>query len=199
MWRRYRAHEKLKSWAEAAAEEFESRWRQCRPEDTALFDQLGGAHSEQVTVDHIHVLSAANGIKRPWRLDIHGVCAAALLLASEIAAPLSVLLSNLLSSDEGWTAVTLEGFIKAKEQGPIRMTKTRGLLPQSVIMQLLHRIVMETVGPILDKESDRLGLSNLILGGAKGGQPLDLPFTASQVLEKGRDRHNAAAVAQGDV
>ena len=79
------------------------------------------------------------------------------------------------------------------------MSKTCGLLPQTVLLNIFNRIVMARVCPILDKESRDKGVGTLLLGGAKGSQTHDITFTRAQVLEKGRDRHGAGAAAQSDV
>lgn len=79
------------------------------------------------------------------------------------------------------------------------MSKTRGILPQTVLVNLLHKIVMSTVGPWLDRASEQRKVSHCILGGSKGSQPQDVSFAALQVLEKGRDRHDEGSVAQADI
>ena len=79
------------------------------------------------------------------------------------------------------------------------MEKTRGLLPQTVLLNLLNRIIIMNVGPLLDSASVASGVHRYILGATKGNQTQDITFSCAQVLEKGRDRHNAAAVAQADI
>ena len=76
--------------------------------------------------------------------------------------------------------------------------KTRGLMPQTVL-NILNQLVMINITPCIDIFSIEHGLSNIILGGNKGSQPQDVTFAIAQALEKGRDRRNAAAVAQADV
>ena len=66
------------------------------------------------------------------------------------------------------------------------MSKTRGLLPQTVLLNILNRA---SVGC----------LNHLLLGGARGSRPLDTSFLKIHVLEIRRNRENAAAIAQADV
>jgi len=78
------------------------------------------------------------------------------------------------------------------------MSKTRGLLPQSVLLNIMNLVVKERISPFIETASADKGIQNFILGGSKGCQPQDVSFTVMQVLEKGRDRRNQAAVAQAD-
>ena len=80
----------------------------------------------------------------------------------------------------------MQSFVKAKQRGSILMSKTRGLLPETVLLNILN---CASVGC----------LKHLLLGGAKGSQPLDISFVKMHVLEKRRHRENAAAIAQADV
>ena len=187
------------SWASDAESDFESRWRQEVLSDLAMFEDLDGSMPASVVVYDSDVWRAIDALKKPWVLDHAGVCGAALRLVPEVAEPLAILASLLLSSDSEWDEISVQGFVKGKERGQIPMSKTRGLLPQTVLLNVLNRIVMAKIGPRLDAASEHLGVKNLILGGAKGSQPQDITFTVAQVLEKGRDRHDAAAVAQSDI
>ena len=74
--------------------------------------------------------------------------------------------------------------------------QNKGLLPQTVLLKIMNRIVMSKLGPFIDAASERYGFSNVVLGGVRGSQPQDISFTVSQVLETGRDR---SKVAQADV
>ena len=78
----------------------------------------------------------------------------------------------------------MHGFIKAKERGSIPFTKTCGLLPQTVLLNILNRMVMAKISVLLDRYSISSGVKQFINGGSKGSQPQDISFTASQVLEK---------------
>ena len=55
------------------------------------------------------------------------------------------------------------------------------------------------MGPFVEACSSDRGVKTILLGSGKGSQTQDVTFTASQVLEKARDRHNAGAVAQADI
>jgi hypothetical protein len=186
-------------WASEAETDFQSRWRQDKQADLALFEALDGSLPASMVVYDSDVWRAIDQLKKPWALDRAGVCAAALRLVPEVAQPVASLASLLLSSDDEWEHVVVEGFVKGKERGLIPMSKTRGLLPQTVLLNILNRIVMGRISPHLDAASERLGVKNIILGGGKGSQPQDITFATAQVLEKGRDRMNAGAVAQSDI
>ena len=58
-------------------------------------------------------------LNKPWRLDEQGVCVAALRLVPELTTPLAVLISSLLSSDDGWDSLTVLGYVKGKQRGDI--------------------------------------------------------------------------------
>ena len=186
-------------WAAEAEKDFGMRWTQHQQADQDLFNELSGSVPASVVVYEFEVWRAIDQLKKPWALDHAGVCAAALRMVPEMAEPLSRLAAWVLSSDEEWDQISVQGFVKGKERGCIPMSKTRGLLPQTVFLNILNRIVMGRIGPILDAASESLGVKDLMLGGAKGSQPQNITFASSQVLEKGRDRHDAAAVAQADV
>ena len=192
-------HSDAVNWVPAVTTEFQNRWKQQHAFDTELFEALQGSAAATVQVFEQDVWSAILQLKKPWVLDHTGVCAAALRMVPEVADPLSRLSSRLLSSDTEWSHVVVKGFVKAKERGNITVGKTRGLMPQTVLLNILNRLVMLHITPFIDIYSMEYGLSNVILGGNKGSQPQDVTFTIAQVLEKGRDRHNAAAVAQSDV
>ena len=138
-------------------------------------------------------------LKHPWKLDHAGICGAALRMVPEVAQPLAVLAGKLLSSDEGWENMSIQGFVKGKARGPIPVSKTRGLLPQTVLLNILNKLVMGRLGPTLDAESVRRGVNALVSGGSRGSQTRDITFTIAQVLEKARDRHDGGAVAQTDI
>ena len=62
-----------------------------------------------------------------------------------------------------------------------------------------HRFICSRLEHLLNTYAENHCIRDSILGAGGGGQPLDIGFTISQVLEKGRDRHNCAAVCQADI
>ena len=88
-------------------------------------------------------------------------------MVPEVAQPLADLTSELLSSDAGWNDVTIHGFVKGNERGCIAMSKTTGLLPQSVFLIVMNRIIMLINSPALDRESARRQVNTVLVGGAK--------------------------------
>ena len=186
-------------WSEAVDKEFEERWRQTNHEDLLLFEQLGGMQEIYLDIDPAEVLEACSAIKKPKRRDLEGVCCQAIRLCAQLHAPLALLLAKTMASDAAMSDISLVGFVKAKLRGVITADKTRGLVPQLALLQIMDRIVQKRVTPTLDTFSFDRSTKGLLLGSGKGGQTRDVVFCASQVLEKGRDRFNSAAVALGDI
>ena len=91
------------------------------------------------------------------------------------------------------------GFCEGEERRGVPLSKTRGLLPQIVLLNILKRVVMARSALTLCGESSRRGFDVLLLGGARGSEPQDIIFAIAQVLETARDRYDAGAVAQADI
>ena len=145
------------------------------------------------------MLDACSTIKKPKRRDLEGACCYAIRLCAQLHAPLAQLIATTLASDATMSDLGLVGFVKAKLRGVITADKTRGLVPQLAFLQIMDSIVQKRVTPALDTFSRDRSIKCLLLGSGKGGQTRDVVFCASQVLEKGRDRFNSAAVALGDI
>ena len=189
------------AWVSALADDFETRWHQDRLHDLDLFQSLGGLKEANISVSESELSDAVASCKRSAKLDIDGLCVRAVSLPSSqvFIRSTAELLSCLLSSDTPWEDVCLLGFVKGKRKGSVTPGETRGLLPQTTLLQLSNKLVLNKLRSHLDVWAESVGVAGRILGSGKGAQTRDINFCASQVLEKGRDRFNAAAVAIGDI
>lgn len=66
-------------------------------------------------------------------------------------------------------------------------------------MKLLTMVVEMAILPLCTLHDLKTGFGQQVFGHGRGGQTLDLIACATQVLEKGRDRQNCAAVTALDV
>ena len=91
------------------------------------------------------------------------------------------------------------GYVKQKDCGGSSPQRLRGIVPNSVALRLLSNITFLHLDPGVDVFSVEHGMKERVLGGGRGGQPLDIAATAQMVLQLGRDRDDLAAVGQLDV
>ena len=156
----------------------------------------GGTENGQLFIEDTVIDYICDMVKDPYKLDEMGACIK-VLRRSWVSK--GAVVQNLLNSDKAWEGIQLNGFAKAKAQGPIPVSKTRGLVPQWSILQACHLVVRTKLEPVLDAWSQRHGTADIVLGSSRGGTPADLYFTALRVLEVGRDRKDEAVVGQADV
>ena len=109
---------------------------------------MGSSETLRVIADDI-----AGKAKQPYKLDRNGVCFAILRLDG--CSRVVPLLFDLLGSDAAWQDVELFAFFKAKSPGPQKARKTRGMIPQSTELQLVHMILREYIEPLLDLYSSK--------------------------------------------
>ena len=117
-------------------------------QDLELFQSLGGFHDAHVDVSDSEFSDALASCKRYAKLDIDGICVRAVALPSSQFFNRSVrkLLSCLLSSDLLWKDVSLLGFVKGKKKGNVSPGETRGMLPQTTLLQPVRSMRM-SLGP----------------------------------------------------
>ena len=108
-------------------------------------------------------------------------------------------LEDMLNKDGAWTERIEEGFIKGKIKDTRHLKDCRGVLPQSTVLQILTLLVSSAVEPLCSLYDLGDACRRNVFGHGRGGQIQDIISCASQVLEKGRDRHNCGAVAMQDV
>ena len=186
-------------WSESVDKEFEERWKQTSQQDLQIFEQLGGQQDVVLHVAPEKVLDACSTVKKPKRRDLEGVCCHAIRLCPQLHAPTADLIARTLASDANVSELRLVGFVKAKARGVITADKTRGLVPQLSLLQIMYRVLQKRVTPSLDDFSRERSMKGLLWDNGNGCQTRDVIFCASQVLKKGRDRFNSAAVALGDI
>ena len=164
-----------------------------------MFDSLNESRDAPVVVYERDLWNAIQQLKKPWVRDHVGVCSAALRLVPEVAQTLAVLICRVAACDQQFDGVFIQGFVQGKRRGKIPMSKTHGLLPQPVFLNIVNRLIIAKGGPFIDEASLAYDISTCILCSFKGSQPQDVSFSMLHVLETARDRHDSAAVAQADV
>jgi hypothetical protein len=96
-------------------------------------------------------------------------------------------------------ALVIQGRVNAKQPGPINKTAARPLLPQPVVLEMLHSIVFSQLcNPVL--EFARMHhLENVILGAFTGHQGMEVVYALQLVVEIGLDRRSQFSVCSSDV
>ena len=186
-------------WLGPVANEYERQWKRDADEDLLLFASCGGYSELDIVVDEDELSRASKQCKKRDRLDNYGLCIRALELPVGLCAPLCKVLSGMLSHDVLMSQLGLSGTVKGKERGIVGVEETRGLAAQPCLLELASRVMISRVQEPLDVWSKREGLVGFVMGCGKGAQTRDVSWNLSQALEKGRDRHNDAAVASGDI
>ena len=161
-----------RQWVTEVAKEFEEdRWFCDNPDDETFLNDLGGTADHKVTVHVDDVITAADTLKKPWRLDCNSVCAAAVKDCPNIARAVAPVFSSLLGSDESWDAVNLQGFVKNNKRGNLESSGLRAVFPQTIVMLLLSSLVALAIQPAIDCWSLDQGLDHCVMGGSRGCMP----------------------------
>ena len=132
------------------------------------------------------------------KLDSNGVSLSAFRMMHRAQPDMMVhYINELVSSHAAISAQQIHGKVWGKECSQPRAGATRAILPLSVPLGLLDKIVSDRLN---DWISRNISLPDSIyIGAAPKTQCLDVAFTAQQILEKGNDDNGRGVVAQGDV
>lgn len=178
--------------------DFGQRWAPTSEADLQLLFTLGAEQIEHVACD-VNVLQAvASSCKKPWKKECSAICANAIHEVTPCHGPLVSLLGCMVSSGTGLKEMELHGIVLEKRKGVVKHSEARGLIHQMVVLFPIDSMLAKRVGPLLREWSGKVGMQGHIWGGYKGGRTRDVNHCVSQELEKGRDRDNPCAVAQGD-
>ena len=89
--------------------------------------------------------------------------------------------------------------VKAKKVGTVHAKDRRVLMPQPIILQILHSLFYAVVEPIITSRLEACGLNQVVLGAAKGNQDMDITFGVQRAIERVCDESSDECSAQCDV
>ena len=185
--------------AAAITSEFERRWNDVdAEEESVVLTERFEADDIDISIDDF--AAAARELRRPFIRDAAGLPPAALLGSLRFLAAALEPIKCILGSDEkSVIALQEQGYVKQKENGGKNVQRLRALIPNSTILRLLSNIVRTKILPKVDEFSCEHEMNTRVLGGGRGGQPLDIIATAQMVLQIGRDNDDKAAIGQLDI
>ena len=129
------------------------------------------------------ILRAASSLKRQFIQDLRGVPPASLVLHAKVAEACVTSFQQLLARDSAWSASEEIGYVKQNVKDSCLPTKLRGVLPNSTGLRIASTIALHRVSSFLDEYSKAEHLQQRVLGGSRGGQPIDIAFTGKLVLQ----------------
>jgi hypothetical protein len=103
-------------------------------------------------------------------------------------------------TDHKWLqCITVKGPLKATAPGPVAPENTRSILPQPVLLQVLHNLLCERMRAPLRALMRQLGCANAIMGGTGGLQVMDFIQPAQVFLELAADNGSEWSISSGDI
>lgn len=160
----------------------------------SLFDD------KDVDFADIETVKAVYACKRKSTLDHFGVCSQALCFAVISSAGAWATFFSRLANDHLWLqCITVKGPLKAKASGPVLPANMRAILPQPVLLQVLHNLLCGRMREPLRARMKQIGCSNDIMGGTGGLQVMDLIQPAQLFMELALDKGSKWSAASGDI
>ncbi|CAK0867540.1 unnamed protein product, partial [Prorocentrum cordatum] len=143
---------------------------------------------------------AVSNMKSKAVFDGYGVAVLAFQLAFRARPrPIARVLTDLLNSSPLLATVQIQGVLKSKTTGAPTLSDLRALLPQPVILQPLHLLLIDMAGPLVESIADDFGVSDRALGNSKGRQCLDVVFPLQLGTEAAADPSTEHTVIAYDI
>jgi hypothetical protein len=179
------------------AEAFQAKWGGMQEHRSHLMHHL--FEDKDMEFSETEIAKAIHACEKRSKLDHFGICSQALCYAVISHSHSWALFFSRLANDHQWLqCITVKGSLKAKAP-PVKPENTRSILPQPVLLQVLHNLLCESVRLPLRTRVRQLGCANAIMGGTGGLQVMDLIQPAQAFLELAADNGSTWSMASGDI
>jgi hypothetical protein len=180
------------------AECLQRKWGGSAPHRAELLESL--FHEKQVHFSEAETLRAVYECKKKAKLDHCGLCSQALSLAMLTQASQWATFFTRLANDATWLqCITVKGPLKAKAPGAVRPENTRTILPQPVLLQVLHNLLCGKMRDRMRSRFKDIGCTSCIMGGVAGHQVLDLVQPLQIFTELALDNGSTWSAASADI
>ena len=97
--------------------------------------------NENMQIDPCEFVTAIRTLRKRSRLDVHGICFAALEMMCEFSYEACAMLSHFIIPSECTSALFVEGLVFGKKPGIVSRFQIRSILPLPCIVQLADCII----------------------------------------------------------